>query len=135
MPDKIAMTHLNRCGWICSGCKRQAVNRPPLPCVGESSRGAGWVSCRHSDLMGPQVLCDASLKSYVWIGMMLKCGDVFAVSRHTLDYLSHCVKGRSPDEVDAVLARTLESAVIRSFREGGTTVTQADVHHAITAVT
>lgn len=72
----------------------------------------------------------AALASYVRLQIRAMAADVFAVSRHTIEYASDVLVGCSFAEVDEVLCRMRDVAARRHFREGVATFTQADVRAA-----
>lgn len=73
-----------------------------------------------------------ALASYVRMRFRVMAGDVFAVSRHTMDCAVAGLKGHSiADAVAAVLQRTIDAAAVRHLREGTAVITAEDVRTAL----
>jgi transitional endoplasmic reticulum ATPase len=71
--------------------------------------------------------------SYVRVKLRAMAGDVFAVSRHTIDCAVFCLRGLSIADVDAVLQRVIDAAATRRLREGTANITLEDIRVAIRA--
>jgi hypothetical protein len=74
------------------------------------------------------------LASYVRARVRMLAGDVFAISRYTMDYLVGGLRGRSFADADAVLQRVIDNAAIRQLREGSATITVADASTALASI-
>ncbi|CAE6753615.1 ATP-dependent zinc metalloprotease FtsH [Paraburkholderia aspalathi] len=72
-----------------------------------------------------------ALASYVRMRFRVMAGDVFAVSRHTMDCAVAGLKGHSIADADAVLQRTIDAAAVRHLREGTAVITAEDVRTAL----
>ncbi|NPT56088.1 AAA family ATPase [Paraburkholderia sp. 5N] len=72
-----------------------------------------------------------ALASYVRMRFRVMAGDVFAVSRHTMDCAVAGLKGHSIADADAVLQRTIDAAAVRYLREGTAVITAEDVRTAL----
>ncbi len=72
-----------------------------------------------------------ALASYVRMRFRVMAGDVFAVSRHTMDCAVAGLKGHSIADADAVLQRTIDAAAVRHLREGTAVITAEDVRAAL----
>jgi len=98
----------------------------------------------HRDMLDPAVLrggrleeqilfCVPSpeeLSRYVRLRLRAMVGDVFAISRHTIDCAVVGLKGRSIADADAVLQRIIDAAAVRHLREGSAVIRAEDVHSA-----
>jgi transitional endoplasmic reticulum ATPase len=98
----------------------------------------------HRDMLDPAVLrggrleeqilfCVPSpeeLSRYVRLRLRAMVGDVFAISRHTIDCAVVGLKGRSIADADAVLQRIIDAAAMRHLREGSAVIRAEDVHSA-----
>ena len=74
---------------------------------------------------------DESLASYVRVQIRLLAGEVFAVSRFVMDGLIGGLRGHSIADADAVMQGVIDTAALRSLREGGATITTQDVQAAL----
>jgi transitional endoplasmic reticulum ATPase len=74
------------------------------------------------------------LSSYVRSSLRTKIGDVFAISRHTIDSAVAGLKGHSIADADAVLQRIIDAAAVRHLREGTAVITAEDVRTALSAL-
>jgi transitional endoplasmic reticulum ATPase len=72
-----------------------------------------------------------ALACYVRMRFRVMAGDVFAVSRHTMDCAVAGLKGHSIADADAVLQRTVDAAALRHLREGSAVITAEDVRAAL----
>jgi transitional endoplasmic reticulum ATPase len=72
-----------------------------------------------------------ALASYIRARFRVMAGDVFAISRHTMEYAVAGLKGRSIADADAVLQRSVDAAALRHLREGGAVITAEDVRAAL----
>ncbi len=72
-----------------------------------------------------------ALASYVRMRFRIMAGDVFAISRHTMDCAVAGLKGHSIADADAVLQRTIDAAAVRHLREGTAVITAEDVRTAL----
>jgi transitional endoplasmic reticulum ATPase len=75
-----------------------------------------------------------ALMSYVRMRFKVMAGDVFAVSRHTMDCAVTGLKGHSIADADAVLQRIIDAAAVRHLREGTAVITAEDVRSALSAL-
>ena len=92
-------------------------------------RGSGLDYCVKFDVAPAE-----SLASYVRVKLRAMAGDVFAVSRHTIDCAVLCLRGSSIADVDAVLQRVIDAAAVRRLREGTANITLEDIRVAIRAI-
>ena len=72
--------------------------------------------------------------SYVRMRFRVMAGDVFAVSRHTMDCAVTGLKGHSIADADAVLQRIIDAVAVRHLREGTAVITAEDVRSALLAL-
>ena len=80
------------------------------------------------------VPCHEDLASYVRSGLRTMAGDVFAISRYTIDSAVAGLKGHSIADADAVLQRIIDVAAVRHLREGTAVITAEDVRTALSAL-
>jgi ATP-dependent 26S proteasome regulatory subunit len=77
----------------------------------------------------------ADLAAYVRPRLKVMAGDVFAISRHTIDCAVAGLKGRSIGDADAVMQRIIDAAALRHLREGTAVITAEDVSAALRGTT
>jgi transitional endoplasmic reticulum ATPase len=99
----------------------------------------------HADLLDPAALrggrleekiafsvpAPETLASYVRMRFRVMAGEVFAVSRHTMEGAVAGLKGHSIADVEAVLQRIIDGAAVRHLREGTAVITAEDVRSAL----
>jgi transitional endoplasmic reticulum ATPase len=71
------------------------------------------------------------LAAYVHPRLKVMAGDVFAISRHTIECAVAGLKGRSIGDADAVMQRIIDAAALRHLREGTAVITAEDVRAAL----
>jgi hypothetical protein len=74
------------------------------------------------------------LAAYVRTRIRVLAGDVFAISRYTMELLVDGLRGCSLTDADAVMQRVIDKAAIRQLREGSATITVADAKAALGSI-